>query len=1131
MPAVNVNLAKLSDEDRLTIEHWLLAFDQSWTPEAFAQHVKQLPAPDSTLRLPALMELVKIDLERSWRQHLPRLVETYLESFPELGNRETVPADLLLAEHEARQQVGVSSSVEHFRQRFPQRADDLQRLIDSASAEHRESELSAATRSTPQPRPSTASAAEPGKARRQMSERFGRYRIIRKLGHGGMGAVYLAHDDHLDRQVALKVPRFDPEESDEIRERFVREARAAATIDHPNICAVHDVGEIEGQPYLTMAYVEGKPLSHLTREGNPLPQVEAAALVRKLALALQEAHDRGVIHRDLKPGNVMLNQRQEPVIMDFGLARRIDKAEERLTRTGSMLGTTAYLPPELVTGQADWSAGGDVYCLGVILYELLTAHLPYEGKSTAVLAQIATRPPPLSQHRPDIDPALAGICMRAMARDLKVRFGSMREFARELEKYLARSGHEQPMPAASDSAPKACNQVTARGRRRLLTAVAAAAVLGLAFGTVILVRSPEGTIRIELLGDAEGAEVRVNGKEVAISNIDEPLHLKVRSDHQLEITGKKFKTVSKMFEVRRGANPALRITLEPNAPPEAKTGPLAARQGEPPLLPRELPRGKAPLDSLRRDLIPRDLLAEAGGGDPERAPKEIVAILGGARLRPWGPVQKVIFSPNNRLLASSSLDHTVRLWDATAWNEVRALTGHTAAVHGISFSKDGSRLASCSDDGTLRIWSTATGRQIDALRKEGAGTVTVTFRPDDRFIVSGGWDGTITVWDPVARTVRHTLKGHTAGIRPLEFLGNGPVLASGSVDGEVCFWNTDTGAKMGTLKAHARELNLAVTHDGKMLATVSWDRGVKLWQLTDAASAARENRPIQATLVHPLKARSDVHGVAFSPDGKWLITGGLGHLAAWDVRLGKEVAVMSTPHQPIVHSVAFASDGKIFVSGGSTGPMVGTGNIQVWETKTWAPIRPGDFHSVTANVVAMSADGKYIAAGNTDNTITLFDAALGRAITTLRKHDSGLKSLAFHPDATMLASGSWDPNVKLWEIPSGQLLHTLTGHTFAVNGVAFDSRGNYLVSASGDMLLKSWEIAAGFPPPVKTIRGPKTWLSICALHPTEPVAACGDGEGKIHLWNIKEGRRLSRVNASTATGIIGRELIESREQA
>jgi serine/threonine protein kinase len=160
---------------------------------------------------------------------------------------------------------------------------------------------------------------------------LGRYELRKLLGKGGMGAVYLAHDTQLDRPVALKIPSFTSSGGG-ARERFVQEARAAATVTHPNLCPVYDAGTIDGVEYLTMAFIEGKPLSALIRGGRPLPERPVAVLVRQLALAMQAAHEKGIIHRDLKPDNIMITPKKQPVIMDFGLARRgLGPREARLT--------------------------------------------------------------------------------------------------------------------------------------------------------------------------------------------------------------------------------------------------------------------------------------------------------------------------------------------------------------------------------------------------------------------------------------------------------------------------------------------------------------------------------------------------------------------------------------------------------------------------------------------------------------------------------------------------------------------------------------------------------------------------------------------------------------------------------
>jgi predicted Ser/Thr protein kinase len=304
---------------------------------------------------------------------------------------------------------------------------------------------------------------------------FGRYELRGRLGQGGMGTVYLAWDTQLERTVALKLPRFDTGVGAEGRARFLREARAAAGLSHPNLCPVYDVGVIDGKHYLTMAYVEGRPLSAVSRARALLPVAEVVALVRQLALALQEAHEHGVIHRDLKPANVMLNAKGQPVVMDFGLARRtFSKEEVRLTQSGLLVGTPAYMPPEQVNGDVGaMGPGCDVYSLGVILYELLTGRLPFDGPLGTLLAQIVLDPPPPpSRWRPDLDPAVERVCLRALAKQPADRFPSMRAFAEALDACLR---GEPPSDATPPPAPTILAEVaplaesptaTARPRRR-----------------------------------------------------------------------------------------------------------------------------------------------------------------------------------------------------------------------------------------------------------------------------------------------------------------------------------------------------------------------------------------------------------------------------------------------------------------------------------------------------------------------------------------------------------------------------------------------------------------------------------------------------------------------------------------
>ena len=290
-----------------------------------------------------------------------------------------------------------------------------------------------------------------------LPEQFGRYIILSRLGGGGMGAVYLAEDSQLGRRVALKVPSFGPEEGEESRNRFLEEARAAATLDHPSLCPVYDVGEVDGRLYLTMAYIEGKSLAEIVRSEG-MPERQVAALVGKLAVAMQEAHARGIIHRDLKPANIMIRAtggRREPVIVDFGLARREASDDVRLTRTGQVMGTLGYMAPEQVRGESsEIGPACDVYAMGVILYELLTGRLPFRGSGLAVAGQILTQEPlPISSHRADVDPRLEAICRKAMAKAIADRYASMKEMAAAFAEFLstAPSTEVSPPPLASGS--------------------------------------------------------------------------------------------------------------------------------------------------------------------------------------------------------------------------------------------------------------------------------------------------------------------------------------------------------------------------------------------------------------------------------------------------------------------------------------------------------------------------------------------------------------------------------------------------------------------------------------------------------------------------------------------------------
>jgi TPR repeat protein/predicted Ser/Thr protein kinase len=454
----------LRSADAAQLEHWLGQFDAAWTDRSLAEFIARLPPPGTPLRLPVLVELVKRDLLHQWERGRRPRIEGYLHCYPELGTKDTAPAELILAEYEARQRNNAAADPGDLDRRFPNQSKQVHELILIHSSSWQSPRLPAPPADTlaedvtvsPEKAPAVPAPATVGESPAppitgDLPERFGHFRIVKKLGQGGMGTVYLARDVNLDRAVALKVPRFSPADGSAVLERFRQEVKAAAALDHPNICPVYEAGCIDGVHFMTMAYVEGKPLSSMVKSGKPWAPRQAALLIRKLALVVHEAHKKGIVHRDLKPSNVMINQRKEPVVMDFGLARRLTADSTRLTVDGQSLGTPAYMAPEQVCGNLDaMGPRCDVYSLGVMLYELLAGRLPFRGAPFEIVAQALNNEPPRpSSFRPGLDPDLEAICLKAMAREQPRRYATAFDFAAALKKWTDSSA----LPAAEAAAP------------------------------------------------------------------------------------------------------------------------------------------------------------------------------------------------------------------------------------------------------------------------------------------------------------------------------------------------------------------------------------------------------------------------------------------------------------------------------------------------------------------------------------------------------------------------------------------------------------------------------------------------------------------------------------------------------
>lgn len=597
-------------------------FEDAWqtgkVPE-LDDFVAQLE-PDST----DLVEFVAIDMEYRWKTAgslpdphdasgrsrqlpvRPSLVD-YLNVFPELGEPSSVCEELIAEEYRIRHTFGDKPGLDDLVRLYGQRAESVLLPIRSEIGHELDSGSvhlpGQASRDTATLNEADSEFESPPFTRREdpaIGSVFGRYRILRFLGKGAMGAVYLSHDEQLQRDVALKIPQLHLMKDPDLRERFYREARSAASLRHAGICPVYDVGETDGVHYISMAYVRGRSLREEISDGNSPDFSTVAVVIRKLAMALHEAHRHNVIHRDLKPGNILMDERNDPVVLDFGLARWTRKGEEHLTQSGMVIGTPAYMSPEQVDGDVDRiGPATDIYSLGIILYELLTGSIPFKGSLSSILRQIgADEPKPPTQLRPDVPLQLESICLRMIAKACEERYQSMEQVADALTGFLdsQQSGapvqesadvrrepvsEEIPQPpslpgphsdgigAMSESPGSVTSPQTAAAgstgsdnagpdRRRLMIGGGLVGAALLLAGIVFLIDFGKVTVRITV--DDPSMTLRIDGDDVVIEGEGSPIRL-TAGPHSLVVVRDGLEFEPREFTVKKDGRNAIHVAV------------------------------------------------------------------------------------------------------------------------------------------------------------------------------------------------------------------------------------------------------------------------------------------------------------------------------------------------------------------------------------------------------------------------------------------------------------------------------------------------------------------------------------------------------------------------------------------
>jgi predicted Ser/Thr protein kinase len=318
-----------------------------------------------------------------------------------------------------------------------------------------------------------------------------RYDVDEVIGTGGMSTVYRAHDRLLERDVALKVLHPHFEEDAEQAQRFQQEARAVAQLSHPNIVTVIDRGESDGRHFIVFECIDGESLKQLAARRGPLPVRDAVELVLQVADGLAFAHDHGIVHRDVKPQNVLVTADGDAKVTDFGIARSLD-GDLSMTQTGTVLGTMSYLSPEQARGEPV-TPSTDIYSLGVVLFELLTGGVPFPGDNFVTVAMKVQHdpPPPLHERRPDVPPRLAAAVERALAKQPAERFPSMAAFADELRACLDRPAGPVDAPTLIKRAARPRRR--RRGKRLPAVLILLGLVAALAAASFFLIGRPKGT--------------------------------------------------------------------------------------------------------------------------------------------------------------------------------------------------------------------------------------------------------------------------------------------------------------------------------------------------------------------------------------------------------------------------------------------------------------------------------------------------------------------------------------------------------------------------------------------------------------------------------------------------------------
>jgi WD40 repeat protein/tRNA A-37 threonylcarbamoyl transferase component Bud32 len=887
-------------------------------------------------------------------------------------------------------------------------------------------------------------------------QQIGRFQIRGRLGGGAFGTVYKAYDPQLEREVALKVPRPGTLDSPKRVERFLGDARAAAQLRHPHIVPVYDAGQDGASYYIASAYIQGRTLADAADEGF-LAFSRVAEIVHALAEALAYAHETGIVHRDVKPANIMLDTKGQPHLIDFGLAHRQDTVEKR-THEGAVLGTPAYMAPEQAAGQkGNPMPASDQYSLGVVLYDLLCGQTPFSGPPQIVLFHTLHHEPPAPRRlRREIPRDLETICLKAMAKRPAERYAGCKALADDLRRWLDGEPIKARRLGPAERLVRWCR------RQPALAGAVAVAVLALVAIAVLSVGF--GLWRWEAARAL--AEENRRTKEAAA----EAREQRLRADRE------KLQAEEHSRQVDREAA-RLILARAQAAGEEGEIG-LAMLQ-----LARGLELADHSGDARLQEVIRRNLAAWRRRLHPLtgcfRLPTRILAL--------------AVRADGKQVLLGCE-DGTARLWDLAKGEAVGAPLPHREAVRAVAFAPDGRHILTGSADHLVRLWDCQTRGKPHLLRGHAGTVLAVVFSADGQRGASASADHTVIVWDLKRKEALRALKGHTGPVHGVDFSPKGDLILTGSADGTARLWQTDGGKEIHQYAGQGEVRAVAFSPDG---ATVLLGRGslirgeAELWQVKGGRLAR-------------LPHQSEVLGVAYSPDGTLLLTGGKDRAARlWQAATG---VPLGRPlwHPQDVQAVDFGPTRTVLTAGGDQ-------TVRVWGVAVDGP--RAEWRRGQTTALALSPDGKssLLATHFKEGQTRFLDGATAEPVGVPVKLSSPVSALALSPDGSRFLTGSEDGTVLLWDVKTGQSSAPFPGHADSerIFRLAFSPDGKSFISASFDGSAFIWDINDVMRRKPRLLRHTgQARVFAVAFSPDGKKVLTGGADRHCRLWDVVSGREL-----------------------